>query len=45
MSNLFYFTSGIIVGVYIDQKYDLPNVKDTIDKFKKYLETIERNDK
>jgi hypothetical protein len=45
MSNLLYFTSGIILGVYLDQKYDLPRVTDTIDKFKKYLETIEKNNK
>ena len=45
MSNLFYFSTGIVIGVYLDQKYDLPKVVDTIDKIKKYLETIEKNNK
>ena len=45
MSKFFFFTSGIILGVYLDQKYDLPKVTDTVDKLKKYLETIEKNNK
>ena len=45
MSNFFFLTSGLILGVYLDQKYDLPKVTDTVDKLKKYLETIEKNNK
>ena len=45
MSNIFYFTSGIIVGIYLDQKYDLPLVAVTIDNFKEYLKKIEKDDK
>ena len=47
MSNLFYFTSGIVLGVYLDQKYDLPRVTNTLESIAEYLKTIEKenNDK
>ena len=44
MSNIFIFTSGIILGVYIDQKYDLPKVSTMIDQGVEYLKSIEKND-
>ena len=47
MSNLFYLTSGIVLGVYLDQKYDLPQVTKTLENIAEYLKTIEKenNDK
>lgn len=47
MSNLFYLTSGIVLGVYLDQKYDLPRVTKTLENIAEYLKTIEKenNDK
>lgn len=42
MSNFFCLTSGIIIGVYLDQKYNLPKVKDTIDNIVEYLKKIEK---
>lgn len=44
MSNFFFFTSGVILGVYIDQKYSLPKVTNMIDKGVEYLKSIERDD-
>lgn len=44
MSNLFYLTSGIVLGVYLDQKYNLPRVTDTLESIAEYLKTIEKND-
>ena len=44
MSNLFYLTSGIVLGVYLDQKYDLPRVTKTLEGIAEYLKTIEKND-
>ena len=45
MSNLFYFSSGIVLGIYLDQKYDLPKVTTTMDNIAEYLKTIEKDDK
>ena len=45
MSNLFYLTSGIVLGVYLDQKYDLPRVTKTFENLAEYLKTIEKDDK
>ena len=47
MSNLFYLTSGVVLGIYIDQKYDLPRVTKTLESITEYLKTIEKenNDK
>jgi len=45
MSNLFYLTSGIVLGVYLDQKYDLPKVTTTLESIAEYLKTIEKDDK
>ena len=42
MSNLFYLTSGIVLGVYLDQKYDLPRVTKTLENIAEYLKTIEK---
>lgn len=44
MSNFFFFTSGVILGVYIDQKYSLPKVSTLIDKSVDYLKSIEKDD-
>ena len=44
MSNLFYLTSGIVLGVYLDQKYDLPKVTTTLESIAEYLKKIEKND-
>ena len=44
MSNLFYLTSGIVLGFYLDQKYNLPRVTDTLESIAEYLKTIEKND-
>ena len=44
MSNFFFFTSGVILGVYIDQKYDLPKVSTMVDKGVEYLKSIEKGD-
>tara|TARA_B100000575_G_C22957482_1_gene553428 strand:- start:684 stop:824 length:141 start_codon:yes stop_codon:yes gene_type:complete len=45
MSNFFYFTSGIILGVYIDQKYKLPTVTTSLENFAEYLKSIEKGSK
>jgi hypothetical protein len=42
MSNIFYLTSGIILGVYIDQKYKLPDVTKTLENMADYLKSIEK---
>lgn len=42
MSNFFFFTSGIVFGVYMDQKYNLPKVSTLIDNGVKYLKSIEK---
>jgi hypothetical protein len=44
MSNLFFFTGGIVLGVYLDQKYDLPKVSLMVDKGVEYLKSIEKDD-
>ena len=44
MSNLFYFSSGIVLGLYLDQKYDLPKVTTTMDNIGEYLKKIEKDD-
>lgn len=43
MSSFFYFTSGIIFGVYLDQKYTLPKVTTTLENIAEYLKTIEKD--
>ncbi len=45
MSNIFYFTTGIIMGVYLDQKYDLPKVTTTLENIAEYLKSIEKGGK
>jgi hypothetical protein len=44
MSNLFYFSSGVVLGIYLDQKYDLPKVTTTMDNIAEYLKKIEKDD-
>ena len=45
MSNFFYLSSGIFIGIYIDQKYKLPDVTKSIENFAEYLRTIEKGGK
>lgn len=45
MSGLFNFISGIVCGVYLEQNYNLPKVKEGFLELKKYLEKIEKIDK
>ena len=45
MTNFFYFTSGIVLGVYLDQKYKLPDVTKTLENIADYLKSIEKGGK
>ena len=45
MSNFFYFTSGILLGIYVDQKYEIPDVTKTLENIGEYLKSIEKGGK
>lgn len=40
-SRLFIFSSGIVSGAYLDQKYELPNVEKKFNQYYKHLMTYE----
>jgi len=42
MSYFSAFSMGIIVGIYLEQTYKLPDVKTVVDKSKEYLKSIEK---
>ena len=42
MSYFSTFSLGIIVGIYLEQTYKLPNVKTVVDKSKEDLKSIEK---
>ena len=42
MSKLFVFVSGIVVGIYIDQSYKVPSIKNYIDGVKEIIKKHER---
>lgn len=45
MSGLFNLISGVVLGVYLEQNYNLPKVKEAFLELKEYLEKIEKIDK
>ena len=44
MSKMLTFIAGLIAGVYIDQAYKLPKLSIIINKSKKYIESLEKNE-
>lgn len=42
MSYFSVFSMGVIVGVYLEQNYDLPPVSTIVEKGKNYLKSIEK---
>jgi hypothetical protein len=42
MNKLFYFVSGILVGIYIDQNYIVPKISNYIDKLKSDVKKYEK---
>ena len=42
MNKLFYFVSGLLVGIYIDQNYTIPKISSYIDKLKSDLKKYEK---
>lgn len=44
MSNIVSFFSGIVVGAYIAQNYEIINIKKTSNQLLRYLKSLEKND-
>lgn len=44
MGNLLSFISGSILGMYIAQNYEIPNVKKSSLALLKYLKSLEKSD-
>ena len=44
MSNILSFFSGIIVGAYLAQNYNIVNVKKTSENLLVYLKSLEKSD-
>jgi len=42
MGNIPSFLLGSIFGAYIAQNYDIPKVKQKIDEFRKYIDSLEK---
>ena len=42
MTKITCFALGTVFGAYISQNYNIPNVKEEIDKLFKYLKSLEK---
>ena len=42
MSNITSFVVGTFTGIYLAQNYDLPDARDLTEKFKDYMQSIEK---
>lgn len=42
MGNVFWFAAGTIFGVYLQQNYELPNVKTALLDIKKKIDSLEK---
>jgi hypothetical protein len=42
MTHLFVFTGGIVMGIYLEQKYNLPKITKTMDEIAEYLKKNEK---
>lgn len=39
---MFSFLCGTVVGIYLEQNYDLPNIKNMLEQIKGYLNQYEK---
>jgi len=42
MGKLFYFVSGVLTGIYLDQSYKIPNLKTYVEYFSKIIKDNEK---
>lgn len=42
MTKMTYFALGTLVGAYVAQNYDIPNVKKEVDKAIEYIKSLEK---